>query len=109
MNLVKIRAERGPAITEDERRSFNRGVAKSCREDYRENIERTVADLEKVDSVGNYPKVASLTKALTRSKGTSFAQPSLKSDGTPITSAESALKEWASFLEENSPRIRALK
>ncbi len=110
MNLVKIRAEGKPAITEDERRSLNRGVAKSCREDYREHVERTVADLEEADSVGNYFKVASLTKTLTRSKGSSFAQQSrkgssfaqqsLKSDGTPIKSAESALKEWTSFLEE---------
>ncbi len=30
--------------------------------------EQTVADLENVDSVGNYSKVASLTKALTRSE-----------------------------------------
>ncbi len=56
--------------------------------------------IEAADSVWDHKSVARLIKQLIRKRNnSSFAKHSRKSDGSPIASTETALEEWAKFLQ----------
>ena len=105
MQLVKDRENRGAKMKDEERKALTRQISHSCRADYREHVELLVRQVEAANSVGDHSRVSRLTKSLKiRKSGTKFTQPSKTSDGTQITTTETATEEWASFVEQKFAR-----
>ncbi len=91
-------------MPECKRRELSREISRSCRCDYREHVELLVRQLEKANSVRDHSRVARLTKGLSANRSNSaFAQPSRTANGTPISSSDIAMEEWAKFLENKFP------
>ena len=101
MTLIKERKQAWDNIDADEKKRLRREISRSARNDYRQHIESIVAQMEQANAVGNSKETFRLAKQIaTKRKTTSFAQPSIDDQGSPITSNEQQLELWARFLEE---------
>ena len=76
-------------MSKTEIKSINKDITKSCREDYREYIDRMIGEME--DAVR-------ITKKLSYCKGFSSVMPSKDLNGEPITSTNQLLATWNEFL-----------
>lgn len=110
--LVKQRAQKWSRMNVDERKTINKDISRSARNDYRDHVNSVLTDIEKEGSVGNITEVYRLSKSLsTKRSGNAFVQPSVDLQGNEITSSEQQLEAWAVFLEEkfaarpNEPEI----
>ena len=100
LDLVKKRHEHWSKMNNVERKITNKEISRSAREDYRNHVESILQDIESANSQGNTTEVFRLAKSLsTKRSGNLTVQPSIDSDGNPITSAEEQQEAWAKFLE----------
>ena len=85
----------------DERKSLNKEIKRSARNDYRSHVDKIATDIEAADRVGDTTSVHKFAKVLTlKGNGNKFCQPSTDNDGNLITSTEQQLESWAVFLEK---------
>ena len=85
-------------MSKTEIKSINKDITKSCREDYREYIDRMIGEMEEAERVGNQREVSRITKTLSNRKGFSSVMPSKDLNGEPITSTNQLLATWNEFL-----------
>ena len=94
--LIDARAQRFQQLKLDkrERKELNRGISRSCRNDYRTYISGVVRDIAKAADTGNTREVSRLTKSISSDKKPSCIMPSKASDGTAFTTTEQLLDSW---------------
>ena len=97
--LYHERAKCYDRMTTEERKTANRALHDSCRNDYRDYISNIVRDIEVAERVGNIRKVSNLVNKLAK-QSSSHVMPSKDHDGKPITSSDQLLKSWNTFLEQ---------
>ena len=100
-HLISRRASEWDNLTAEERKTRNKEIKRSVRNDYRDYVNRVVEDIEAADRIGDSTSVFKIAKTLSRGgNGNKFCQPSIDSNGNQITSTEEQLEAWAVFLEE---------
>ena len=82
-----------------ERKSANRAVRESCRNDYRDYISGIVEAMEAADRSGNTRAVSKLVKVLANKRSYSI-MPSKDHSGNPMASSEQLLQAWNTFFEQ---------
>ena len=101
LDLVQKRVQEWDHLDAENRKTFNKEIARSARNDFREHTNRLLEDIESANSVGNSTEVYRLAKDLsTKKSGRTFIQPSVDNDGKDITKTEEQLEAWAIFLEK---------
>ena len=100
LTLVKERREKWASLTADERKTINKQVSRSARNDYRSYIQNILSDIDRENQSGNMREVYRLTKQLSNKKRANmFIQPTVDLQGNRITNNEQQLNAWADFLE----------
>ena len=101
LQLVSKRSAGWEKMTADERKSLNKEIKRSARNDYRSHVDKIATDIEAADRVGDTTSVHKIAKVLTtKGNGNKFCQPSTDNDGNLITSTEQQLESWAVFLKK---------
>ena len=96
--LYEERQRRYEFMDDDQRKSINRDITNSCREDYREYVNHMIGEIEAAERVGNQREVTRITKLLTARNNVSNVMPSRDLRGDPITSSDQLLDAWNEFL-----------
>ena len=96
--LYEERQRRYEMMDVNQRKSINRDITNSCREDYREYVNRMIGEIEAAERVGNQREVTRITKLLTARTNASNVMPSRDLRGDPITSSDQLLDAWNEFL-----------
>jgi hypothetical protein len=99
-DLYAKRQAKYEQMTLVERKAINKNITSSCRDDYREYIDRMLGDMEAAERVGNMREVTRITKSLRGRNSFSTVTPSKVLNGDPITSAEQLLTAWNEFLAD---------
>ena len=101
LQLVDKRTAEWEKMSADERKSLNKEIKRSARNDYRSHVDKVATDIEAADKVGDTTSVHKIAKVLTsKGNGNKLCQPSTDNDGNLITSTEQQLESWAVFLEK---------
>ena len=101
LKLVQKRKDNWEKMEEEEKKTLNKEISRSARNDYRTHISNLVTDLEAAESTGKTTQVFKIAKQLsTRGRGNNNCQPSQDNEGNPITSTSQQLEAWACFLEK---------
>ena len=98
--FVKERQDTWASMDTEERKTINKQISRSARNDYREFVETVLTDIDREDQAGNSREVYRLAKQLKPKSGKSYIQPSVDVQGQPITDNEQQLNAWADFLEQ---------
>ena len=99
--LIQKRAASWEQMSVEERKSANKAIKRSARNDYRSYVDKVASEIEAAERVGDTTSVFKIAKVLSsKGKGNKLCQPSKDEAGNLITSTEQQLEAWAVFLEK---------
>ena len=97
--LYANRARLFSQLSTEEKKSYDREIYRSCRNDYRNYISNVVQEIRNADRVGNTREIARLAKQISRShKRSDNIMPSRSEHGSPFTDSNQLLAAWQEFL-----------
>ena len=98
--LIAERANNWDNLNAEQRKTANKNISISARDDYRSYVNGVLEEIEEAESAGKSSDIFKLARQLsTKRNGNQYTQPVLDDSGNPITTTEQQHELWANFLE----------